>query len=194
MAIILPYKDYSENQSIKFIAPDGKSIITSDIHEEYACSYLMRGYGNLDLFRSGKNDSFFTNLTSEQCDQLRKWIGEKAKISDITYMYSDFLISKCGYDMVNSSYSTIYQQRKNITTANPLLVERFYNYFLMDEEIDILGIGTVDLEWAQPALEYGASLKFVNAIQLRKNLDLLEELKELKKIEPNKEKRKQYFK
>lgn len=197
MSIILPYKDLSEDRKIKYISPKGEFICSNQFHEQIAKSYLIGGDGYLGKLMNGADDSFFTNLSLEQCQKLRDWINEHQKNESFMYMWSDFMVSELKFDRTNTTPSDMYTSSRWPTTSCKIPFERFYNYYLMDEKIDYWGLGILEADEnnnAILALEYLLEMNFITASEFRKNQDLYEEIKTLKRSFPNTEDRIKFFK
>ena len=196
MSIILPYKNLKEDENIKFISPKGEFLRDSSIHEDIAVSYLIGGRENVRNFMSG-SDIFARNLSSEQCQKLRNWINERINRDAYRYMWADFMVTELKFDRTNTTQSDMYECSKWPTTACSVPFERFYNYYLMDESVDFIGLGVLKADETNEALiglDYLLETKIITASEFKKNQDLFEEIKILKRSFPQKEDRIKFFK
>lgn len=115
-------KDYEFLKSLK----SGRSCYS---FEDYKRDYNFNGSREeIDIFSSSK-------LTKEQLIILKKWLQKNERFA--TSVLSDFMTYVIKYDKIETI------RRKSITTTSNQPYTRFYNYYLMDWNIDCLKPGYI---------------------------------------------------
>ena len=126
MSLIIPYEDKLDTCNGAVIKPNGSIIYTYEEHESFAKNYCRgKDYSLLtssmiegvDIYSSSK-------LTKQQLELYKLWLKNKKFPSNI-----DFMVYLLRFDKVGTLLGNA------ITTTNNKPHIRFYNYYLMDWEI-----------------------------------------------------------
>ncbi len=111
MSIIIPYKgERLYNQEGAFITPKGEIIYTYGDHEKYSLDYCENC------------------LTKEEQELYDLWLEGEG--SHHWHRYADFMVLILQFDKVEII------RRECITTTSPIPHVKYYNYYLMDWNID----------------------------------------------------------
>jgi len=114
MSKIILYDEILETGKTAFITPNDKIIIINEKHEIYAQNYCE---GNIN------------KLTKDELILYKYWLEQND--FNKRKMCSDFLVDVLGFDKVMKNI------RKSITTTTSFPHVRFYNYYLMDWNIEV---------------------------------------------------------
>lgn len=114
MSKIILYDETLEVGKTAFITPNDKIIITDEKHEVFAQNYCE---GNI------------SKLTKEELILYKHWLEQNE--FNKRKMCSDFLVDVLGFDKILKA------RRKSITTTSLEPHVRFYNYYIMDWNIEI---------------------------------------------------------
>ena len=107
---ILPYYDNLYRSTGAFIKPSGNILYVNKNHEQFAKKYCLESLDKRDLLL------------------LRKWVELRGTQSCSN---SDFLVFMLSFDKVEAIV------KKVITTTSPIPHIRFYNYLLMNWQLNI---------------------------------------------------------
>lgn len=114
MSKIILYDDTLETGKTAFITPSDKILIINEKHEVFAQNYC---------------EGDINKLTKEELIIYRYWL-EQINFNN-SKRCSDFLVDVLGFDKVMKNI------RKSITTTSSFPHVRFYNYYLMDWNIEV---------------------------------------------------------
>lgn len=153
MGLILPYYDNLGKSEGAFITPNGHVLnVYNNEHEDFARRYCL-GI-NYDIYTgaiigppqptakdlwvqkevqnlvSGKNIFESSSLSKDQLEKYKIWLRNFPSVE--TTFYSDFLVYILAFDKVE----TIVKNYIQTTALEPHL--RFFNYYLMDWDINCL--------------------------------------------------------
>ena len=151
MSLIIPYEDNLFSSEGAFIMPDGQITYVGVGHEWFAYDYCKGN--NFQFLSDVKTGWSYYSDHFEEFQKEYNFIGAKedldpymtTKLSPEQLMlfknweelyefsrcfFSDFLVYCLGFDKVETV------MRRAITTTNPNPHIRFYNYYLMEHDID----------------------------------------------------------
>ena len=146
----IPYMPILSNCGGAFIAPNNKILYVDNNHERFAMNYChgehyyllnsikndypaydfeeFKQQYNLNLDKEDINLFSSSSLTLEQLYLFKLWLNNTQ--FDFKTCYTDFLVFILNFDKVENIL------KNTITTSNQYPHIRFYNYYLMDWNID----------------------------------------------------------
>lgn len=146
----IPYIPMLSNCGGAFITPSNETFYVNNNHENFAMNYCHGEYYyllnsiknsypaynfeefkleyNLDINKEDIDIFSSSSLTIEQLNLFKLWL--KSHKLDYRTCYTDFLVYLLGFDKVENIL------KNTITTSNKYPHIRFYNYYLMDWNID----------------------------------------------------------
>ena len=146
----IPYMPILSNCGGAFIAPNNKILYVDNNHERFAMNYChgehyyllnsikndypaydfeeFKQHYNLNLDKEDINLFSSSSLTLEQLYLFKLWLNNTQ--FDFKTCYTDYLVFILNFDKVENLL------KKTITTSNEYPHIRFYNYYLMDWNID----------------------------------------------------------
>lgn len=167
-----------------WITPNGEIIYIDTLHENYAKKYCFgdaydylyqikylisnnefqnwKAKNNFNGTREDINEYIDSKLTLEQLKILKKWNESFGS------GYSDYLCGILGYDKVNTI------AKSTIITTNPQPYIKYWNYYLMDWDIDVVPSIYYDTK------EHNFNLYDRSLLYADKNYIILDELDEIK--------------
>lgn len=150
MKQIIPYNPKLRNCNGAFIKPNNEILYVNNNHENFAMNYCQGEYYyllnaiknnypaydfdefklefNLNINKEDIDIFSSSSLTKEQLKLFKLWLSNHQ--FDHKTFYTDFLVCLLGFEKVENII------KETITTSNQYPHIRFYNYYLMDWNID----------------------------------------------------------